>query len=55
MSTSALFLLVLFIVVVWGGLGLSAVLLARSDDNTTGELGNAPGTDDETLMHRVHA
>ncbi|WP_070561826.1 methionine/alanine import NSS transporter subunit MetS [Corynebacterium sp. HMSC072A02] len=54
MITSAILLFILFVVVIWGGLVISSVWLARSDDDTTGELGNAPGTDDESLSHRVH-
>ena len=54
MTTSAILLCILFVVVIWGGLVLSSIWLARSDDDTTGELGNALGTDDESLSHRVH-
>lgn len=54
MTTSAILLLILFIVVIWGGLVLSTVWLSRTNDDVTGELGDAPGTDDETLSHRVH-
>lgn len=54
MTTSAILLFILFVVVIWGGLVISSVWLARSDDDTTGELGNAPGTGDESLSHRVH-
>lgn len=54
MTTSAILLLILFIVVIWGGLVLSTVWLLRTNDDVTGELGDAPGADDETLSHRVH-
>ena len=54
MTTSAILLFILFVVVIWGGLVISSIWLARSDDDTTGELGNALGTDDESLSHRVH-
>lgn len=54
MTTSAILLFILFVVVIWGGLVVSSIWLARTDDDTTGELGSAPGTDDEALSHRVH-
>lgn len=54
MNTSAVLLMLLFIIVIWGGLVFSVFLLSRTDDNTTGELGDAPGTDDASLLHRVH-
>lgn len=53
MSASAIILLTLFVVLIWGGLIVSSIMLARTNDDTTGELGNAPGTDDESLMHRT--
>ncbi|APT93109.1 amino acid transporter [Corynebacterium phocae] len=53
MEPSSLILMVLFILIIWGGLVGSSVMLARSTDETTGELGTAPGTDDESLMHRA--
>ena len=54
MTTSAILLFILFVVVIWGGLVVSSIWLARTDDDTTGDLGSAPGTDDEALSHRVH-
>ena len=54
MTTSAILLFILFVVVIWGGLVVSSIWLARTDDDTSGELGSAPGTDDEALSHRVH-
>ncbi|MDO5032624.1 methionine/alanine import NSS transporter subunit MetS [Corynebacterium sp.] len=54
MNTSAILFLILFVVVIWGGLIVASAMLARTDDDVTGELGSAPGTDDETLSHRVH-
>ena len=54
MTTSAILLFILFVVVIWGGLVVSSIWLARSYDEFTGELGNAPGTEDESLSHRVH-
>ncbi|AHI03557.1 methionine/alanine import NSS transporter subunit MetS [Corynebacterium falsenii] len=52
MTAPAILLMVLFILVIWGGLVASVILLSNNDDETSGELGNAPGTDDETLMHQ---
>ena len=50
MHAPAIILMVLFIIVIWGGLVFSVSLLSRSDDDTAGELGNTPGTDDDSLM-----
>ncbi|MGP5660418.1 methionine/alanine import NSS transporter subunit MetS [Corynebacterium falsenii] len=52
MTAPAILLMVLFILVIWGGLVASVIFLSNNDDETSGELGNAPGTDDETLMHQ---
>ncbi|MDC7104627.1 methionine/alanine import NSS transporter subunit MetS [Corynebacterium falsenii] len=52
MTAPAILLMVLFILVIWGGLVASVILLSNNDDETSGELGNAPGTDDETLMRQ---
>lgn len=49
MTTTAIILMVLFIVVIWGGLIASVVMLNRTNDDISGELGDAPGTDDHTL------
>lgn len=50
MHAPAIILMVLFILVIWGGLVISITLLTRTDDDTSGELGDLPGTDDESLM-----
>ena len=50
MTAPALILMVLFILVIWGGLVSAVLLLNNTRDETTGELGTAPGTDDESLM-----
>ena len=50
MQATAIILMVLFILVIWGGLVGSAAMLSRSDDNESGELGTAPGTDDASLL-----
>ncbi|HIW96701.1 MAG TPA: methionine/alanine import NSS transporter subunit MetS [Candidatus Corynebacterium gallistercoris] len=52
MTAPAILLMVLFIMVIWGGLVASVILLSNNADETSGELGTAPGTDDETLMHQ---
>lgn len=51
MTASSLILMVLFILVIWGGLVTSIVQLIHSDDDIAGELGNAPGTDNDSLMN----
>ncbi|KAB1504012.1 methionine/alanine import NSS transporter subunit MetS [Corynebacterium sp. 320] len=50
MEASALILMILFIIVIWGGLAVSVTLLTRTDDDTCGDLGDYPGTDDDSLM-----
>ena len=52
MSAAALVLMVLFILVIWGGLVASVLMLSNSNDDSTGELGTAPGTDNDSLMIR---
>jgi flagellar basal body-associated protein FliL len=53
MSITAIIMMVLFMVFLWGGLVVAAVNLKNHSDEESGELGTAPGTDDETLV--VHA
>lgn len=50
MTSAAIILMTLFIVVIWGGLVASVMMLHGTDDATTGELGDAPGTDDASLI-----
>ena len=50
MTATALILMVLFILLMCVGLVSSVLLLNNTRDETTGELGTAPGTDDESLM-----
>lgn len=50
MTGPAILLMALFILVIWGGLVAAVLMLAKTDDNTTGELGSAPGTDNESLL-----
>ena len=49
MTPIAIAMMALFIVVIWGGLVISSILLARTSDDQTGELGTTPGTDDASL------
>ncbi|WP_459611240.1 methionine/alanine import NSS transporter subunit MetS [Corynebacterium urogenitale] len=49
MTAPAIILMVLFILVIWGGLVATITMLSATDDEITGELGNAPGTDDASL------
>ncbi|HJD49217.1 MAG TPA: methionine/alanine import NSS transporter subunit MetS [Candidatus Corynebacterium intestinavium] len=49
MTAIALIMMVLFILVIWGGLVGSVIMLSSSTDEETGELGTAPGTHDEAL------
>ncbi len=53
MTATAILLMVVFIVVIWGGLVVSITLLTKTDDESAGELGTAPGTDNESLLHRT--
>lgn len=53
MSTTAIVMMVLFMVFLWGGLVIAAVNLRNHSDEESGDLGTAPGTDDETLI--LHA
>lgn len=50
MSITAIIMMVLFIVVIWGGLVLSSIMLAKTTDETSGELGTAPGTSNDALV-----
>lgn len=49
MSATAIVLMVLFILIIWGGLVASVVMLNSTNDDISGELGDAPGTDDRAL------
>ncbi|AHW63700.1 Putative membrane protein [Corynebacterium glyciniphilum AJ 3170] len=53
MSTTAIVMMVLFMVFLWGGLIIASINLRNNSDEESGELGSAPGTDDETLI--LHA
>lgn len=49
MTATALIMMVLFILVIWGGLVASVMRLTSTTDEESGELGTAPGTEDEAL------
>ena len=49
MSGPAIMMLVLFGVVIWGGLAASIYHLTRHPDETSGALGEAPDSTDEAL------
>lgn len=49
MSGPAIMMLVLFIVVIWGGLIASIIHLNRHPDESSGALGEAPDSTDEAL------
>ncbi|HIW91430.1 MAG TPA: methionine/alanine import NSS transporter subunit MetS [Candidatus Corynebacterium avicola] len=53
MSTGAIIMLILFIVVIWGGLVAAVLGLRGKIDEETGDLGTLPGTDDESLLLRA--
>lgn len=53
MTPTAIVFMLLFAVIIWGGLVAAVVNLRLTDDDVTGELGTSPGTDDESLS-RVH-
>lgn len=50
MSAGAIAMLVLFIVVIWGGLIASALRLRGTVDEEVGDLGTLPGTTDADLV-----
>ncbi len=55
MTATAIIMMVLFILVIWGGLVASVMMLSGTKDEEVGELGTAPGTDDATLAGIVHS
>lgn len=54
MSAGAIAMLVLFIVVIWGGLVASALSLRGKVDEESGDLGTLPGTTDAELVVHGH-
>lgn len=54
MSTAAIMMMLLFIVVIWGGFAISLASLMRHPDETSGQLGNASFATDEVLIAQEH-
>ncbi|HCT14937.1 methionine/alanine import NSS transporter subunit MetS [Corynebacterium nuruki] len=52
MTGGAVVMLILFIVVIWGGLVLAALSLRGKVDEEEGDLGTLPGTTDADLIVR---
>lgn len=52
MSTTAIIMMILFIVVIWGGLVLSAIALRREPDERTGSFGASPHATDTVLIEQ---
>lgn len=49
MSGIAIIMMVLFIVIIWGGFVTALVSLSNNPDHSAGDLGNHPNTTDEDL------
>lgn len=50
MSTSAILMMILFMVVIWGGLAASLIHLQKHPDETSGNLGLAEEATDDALI-----
>lgn len=50
MSTTAIIMMILFIVVIWGGLVISAIALRKEPDERTGAFGTSPYATDTVLI-----
>lgn len=50
MSTTAIIMMILFIVVIWGGLIISAIALRKEPDERTGAFGTSPYATDTVLI-----
>ncbi|MFP7366389.1 methionine/alanine import NSS transporter subunit MetS [Corynebacterium callunae] len=50
MSTTAIIMMVLFILIIWGGLVLSTIALRRSPDESVGDFGTSTYATDEVLI-----
>ncbi|AKE41753.1 methionine and alanine importer, small subunit [Corynebacterium kutscheri] len=56
MSTAAIFMMILFIVVIWGGLVVTIIHLQRHPDEQSGDLGTAEYATDEVLIQQeIHS
>lgn len=50
MSTSAILMMILFMVVIWGGFAASLIHLQKHPDETSGNLGQAKEATDDVLI-----
>lgn len=50
MSTAAILMMILFMVVIWGGLAASIIHLQKHPDETSGNLGGASEATDDVLI-----
>ena len=50
MSTTAIIMMILFIVVIWGGLIISAIALRKDPDERTGAFGTSPHATETVLI-----
>ncbi len=50
MGTTAIIMMIMFIVVIWGGLLLSALALRKEPDERTGIFGTSPYATDTVLI-----
>ncbi|AGG66417.1 methionine/alanine import NSS transporter subunit MetS [Corynebacterium callunae] len=50
MSTLAITMMVLFILIIWGGLVISTIALRRFPDESVGDFGTSPYATDEVLI-----
>ncbi|AKK08342.1 methionine/alanine import NSS transporter subunit MetS [Corynebacterium testudinoris] len=54
MSGIAIMMMVMFMVVIWGGLVVSALHLRRNPDEKSGELGMSTWASDDTLAEQEY-
>lgn len=54
MSGTAIVMMLLFIVVIWGGLALTVIHLQRHPDETSGLLGDSKHATDDVLIAQEH-
>lgn len=52
MSTTAIIMMTLFIVIIWGGLVLSALALRKTTDERSGAFGSSPYATDTLLIEQ---
>lgn len=54
MSTAAILMMLLFIIVIWGGLALALITLIKHPDETSGILGEHDFATDDVLIAQEH-